>query len=205
MLPSPGNLCACLQSYLPVGITPRGVAMGYGNPVIIPLPEHFCLLLTSALMWPYLLMGVLDSKNTLHSVYQLGFCGSCHWLSCCLSCFLYARCFHACLIHTSLIILITNPCGEWRVKSLKMWRSCVKKEHGVGREENVLNELKNFIVRIHPCILGEEVWKFENVFAQGQRKQNVWCRCQWLLNDGMHSQESPRNTCTACGSRILAE
>lgn len=23
-----------------------------------------------------------------------------------------ARCFHACLIHTSLTILITNPCGE---------------------------------------------------------------------------------------------
>lgn len=46
--------------------------------------------------------------------------------------------------------------------------------------------------------------KFENIFAQGQRKQNVWCRCEWLLNDAMHSQKSPRNPCTACGNWILA-
>lgn len=66
----------CLQSYLPVGITPRGVAMGCGNPVIIPLPEYFCLLLTNQLwcdliwLWAFLTEGVHCTV--------LDFCGSHH-------------------------------------------------------------------------------------------------------------------------------
>lgn len=66
----------CLQSYLPVGITPRGVAMGCGNPVIIPLPEYFCLLLTNQLwcdlmcLWAFLTEGIYCTV--------LDFCGSHH-------------------------------------------------------------------------------------------------------------------------------
>lgn len=63
-------------------------------------------------MWPDLLMGLVTEGIdctvfiSLVSVdpvtgYRVAYCA-----------FWNARCFHACLIHTSLTILITNPCGE---------------------------------------------------------------------------------------------
>lgn len=53
----------CLQSYLPVGITPRGVAVGCGNSVIIPLPEYFCLLLRNHICCGLICLWALWQKE----------------------------------------------------------------------------------------------------------------------------------------------